>query len=390
MIYLITFLLLLVPVFRFDLMKLKGGERVWMMVEWLMLVLIAGLRYRVGGDTLIYMKMFETMPSLSELQDFDFEGAKYNPLWYIYCAIFKSCGDSFTLMQISNAIIVNTIFFRFFKRYCPLCFFSAVFVYFWGYYCYFNMEILREVLCIAILLEAYPFLEKRRLVPFYLLCCLALCMHMSAAVMFIMPLVLLVRRDRWWMAIIIVVGMVILLKVVDLVSILLFMTFEGSTAETIRRYMQMQEPNMIGAAVNFLIAVPFILLMFMRNKYGYRNNDLMGAMLLFLVGIQTSAMFLPVVYRFSNYFVIFGIVYLLNTFYENYWDIHAHLYAKSMIIATFCIYSFNLTHYYMKSKDEDLPGARMYYIFVPYHSVFEHKSDARRELLLQNMRTDDF
>lgn len=390
MIYLVTFLLFLIPVFRFDLMKLKGGERAWIVVEWLVLVLIAGLRYRVGGDTLIYMKMFETMPSLGELRDFDFEEAKYNPLWYIYGAIFKTCGDSFTLMQISNAIIVNTIFFRFFKRYCPLCFFSAVFVYFGGYYCYFNMEIMRETFCIAILLEAYPFLEKKRLISYFLLCGLALLMHMSAIVMLLLPLALLVQRDRLWMAMLIVVGMVIMLKVVDLVSVLLFMTFEGQTAKSIRAYMLEETPNAIGATIQFLIAIPFILMIFVRNKYEYRNNDLMGALMLFIVGIQTSGMFIPYVNRFTNYFVIFGIVFLLNTFYEHYWDIHTHWDARIVVIVALFIYSFNLSYFYLKNKNDVLKGCHVYNRYIPYYSVFEHKSDPTREMLLQNERVNSY
>lgn len=386
MIYLITFLLFSIPVIRFDLMRLEGGRRVWMIAEWLVLVLIAGLRYRVGGDTLIYMNMFETMPSLGELRDFDFEEAKYNPLWYIYGAIFKSCGDSFTLMQISNAIIVNTIVVRFFKRYCPLCFFSAVLVYFFGYYCYFNMEIMREAFCVAILLEAYPFLEKKRLIPYFLLCGLALMMHMSAIVMFLLPLALLVRRDRLWMALLIVVGMVVLLKVIDLVSILLFQAFEGQTAQSIRAYMLEETPNAIGATIQFLIAVPFLILIFVRNKYEYRNNDLMGALMLFIVGIQTSSMFIPYVNRFTNYFVIFGIAFLLNTFYEHYWDLHSHWIARSLVFAALFVYSFNLSYFYLKNKNEVLRGSHVYNRYIPYYSVIEHKSDPTREMLLQNER----
>lgn len=390
MIYLITFLLFSIPVIRFDLMRLEGGRRVWMIAEWLVLVLIAGLRYRVGGDTLIYMNMFETMPSLGELRDFDFEEAKYNPLWYIYGAIFKSCGDSFTLMQISNALIVNTIFLRFFKRYCPLCFFSAVLVYFFGYYCYFNMEIIREAFCVAILLEAFHFLEKKRLIPYYLLCGLALCMHMSASIMFIVPLVLLVRRDHWWMVLLIVVGMVILLKVIDLVSILLFMTFEGETARTIRSYMLHETPNAIGATIQFFIASPFILLIFLRNKYGYRNNDLMGALMLFIIGIQVSAMFIPYVNRFSNYFVVFGIVFLLNTFYEHFWDIRSHWGGRVIVATTLFFYTFNLSYYYLKNKNDELKGSHVYNRYIPYYSVFEHKNDQTREMLLQNERAESF
>ena len=114
MIYLLVFILLLIPVVRYDWMAKTGGENVWYYLNLIVLILLVGLRYRVGGDTLVYMSMYNEWPAMDELKYFDFEEAIYNPLWYIYTSVAKSISDEFWVLQIIQAVIVNSIFFHFF------------------------------------------------------------------------------------------------------------------------------------------------------------------------------------------------------------------------------------------------------------------------------------
>ena len=45
MIYILVFILLLIPVIRYDLMAKSGGERGWYYFSLVVLILLAGLRY---------------------------------------------------------------------------------------------------------------------------------------------------------------------------------------------------------------------------------------------------------------------------------------------------------------------------------------------------------
>ena len=99
MIYLLVFILLLIPVVKYDWMAKTGGENTWFYFNLVVLILLAGLRYRVGGDTLMYMSVFDECPTLDELKYFDFDTAQYNPLWYIFNAISKSVYNDFFLFQ---------------------------------------------------------------------------------------------------------------------------------------------------------------------------------------------------------------------------------------------------------------------------------------------------
>ena len=126
MIYFVVFILLLIPVVKYDWMVKSGGEKGWYYFNLVVLILFAGLRYRVGSDTLMYMSMFYEWPKLDELKYFDFTTATYNPLWYIFAAIARSIYDDFITLQIMHAIIVNWTFFWFFRKYCQKYYFSAI------------------------------------------------------------------------------------------------------------------------------------------------------------------------------------------------------------------------------------------------------------------------
>ena len=100
MVYLLVFILLAIPVVKYDLFAKTGGENKWYYACLVALILLAGLRYRVGSDTLMYMSVFDDCPKLDELKYFDFAEAKYNPLWYVINAISRSIHDSFTCFQV--------------------------------------------------------------------------------------------------------------------------------------------------------------------------------------------------------------------------------------------------------------------------------------------------
>ena len=79
-------------------MAKTGGESKWYYLNLVVLVLLAALRYRVGGDTLMYMSVYDSFPKWDELKYFDFETAEYQPLWYVFTdmrdIVLVTTGDS--------------------------------------------------------------------------------------------------------------------------------------------------------------------------------------------------------------------------------------------------------------------------------------------------------
>ena len=209
MIYVVVFILLLIPVVKYDLMAKSGGENKWYYLNLIVLILLAGLRYRVGGDTLMYMSVYNEWPSIDELKYFDFETALYNPLWYIYTSLPRSISDEFWVFQMIQAVIVNSVFVWFFKKYSPQYYFSAILLYYVGYYCYFNMEIMREILCICVLMLITPCLLNKRWIPYFIGCVVAVYIHFSAIIMFFLPLLFLLFRKPSWKLLLLILGCVI-------------------------------------------------------------------------------------------------------------------------------------------------------------------------------------
>ena len=388
LIYIVIFLFLLIPVIRFDLMKIEGNKNLWFYSSLIVLILLGGLRYRVGSDTLVYMRLFENNPSIQELSTFDFENAQFNPFWYIFNAPFVTL-KSFTLFQLVHVTIVNSVFFWFFRKYVPQAYFTAILIYYFGHFCYFNMEVLRETLCICVLLLAYPFLEKRKFVLYYLLCIFALYIHVSAAVMLLIPLTLLFKRDNLWSYLLAAVAVVLAFAVFDIISLVLNMAFEGIVATKIQSYLMRETPNIFGILRQLLVMIPFVLITFIRKKNHYDNDQLIGAILIMIVVWQTAGMFIGDLTRFSNYFMPFAIVFIVNTFFVNYWDLVKRTYTKIIVYSAIFIYLFNLSYFYMLNRNEDYPGGRNYHFYVPYYSVLNPQVDERRETLVTNLRSDE-
>ena len=388
LIYLVIFLFLLIPVIRFDLMRIEGNKNLWFYSSLVLLIMLAGLRYRVGGDTLIYIRLFEGYPALRELSTFDYSGAQFNPLWYIFNAPFVTM-KSFTTFQLAHALVVNSVFFWFFRRYVPTAYFTAILVYYFGYFCYFNMEVLRETLCICVLLLAYPCLEKKNFILYYILCVFALYIHMSAIVMMVIPLTLLFKRDHLWLCLLAMVAVILAFTVFDIVTYVLGFAFEEQVASKINSYLRREEPNIFGILRQLLIIVPFLLFIFIRKKNQYDNDKTIGAMLVLIAVFQTAGVFIGDLVRFSNYLLPFGIVFIVNTFFVNYWDVMKKFYTKIVVMGALFVYLFNLSFYYVMNRSEDYPGGRNYHIFVPYYSVFNPQVDERRETLVTNLRSGE-
>lgn len=388
LIYVAIFLFLLIPVIRFDLMKIEGNKSLWFYSSLIILILLAGLRYRVGSDTLIYMRQFNSNPSMRELSTFNFRTAEYNPLWYIFNSPFVTM-KSFTMFQIAHATVVNSIFFWFFRKYVPTAYFTAIFVYYFGYFFYFNMDVLRESLCVGILLLAYPYLEKKKFIQYYLLCIVALFMHMSAIVMFVIPFTLIFKRDNIYIFVCVFCSLICLLLIFDIVSFILSIAFEGIIAEKINSYLHRDAPNLFGIALQFLTMLPVLLVTFVRNRNHYNNDKTIGAILLMLIAIQTVGMSIAAFVRFNNYMAPFCIVFIINTFYLHYWDMRRHFKPLMIVYCALFVYAFSLSRFYFKSRSEDYPGGRHYHTYIPYHSIFDPVEDERRETLIKNMRSND-
>ena len=90
LIYIIILFFFFLLVIRYDVNHVKQGRNVFFVLEAVILILLFGLRYRVGGDSLLYEDNWYKLPNLSDLQGKDaFDHYSKQPLYYIFVAIIK-------------------------------------------------------------------------------------------------------------------------------------------------------------------------------------------------------------------------------------------------------------------------------------------------------------
>lgn len=388
MIYLFAFILLLIPVVKYDWMAKTGGEKGWYYLNLIVLILIAGLRYRVGGDTLMYMAMYDEWPALDELKYFDFEESKYNPLWYIYASVAKWFSEEFWVLQMMQSVIVNSIFFWFFKKYSPLYYFSAILVYFLGYYCYFNMEIMREILCISLMLLATSSLLEKKLIRYYLVCFVAVNLHYSALIMFLMPFAIwLFKKPSWILQLSILIVVFVALNILNLPAMIVnALPLDGQLSHLILSYIEI-EISAGSMLYQLLLFLPVLGVIFIRTRIPIKDKFDLTPLVMASVFVYTCSIRIAGFSRFINYFVPFIIVYIVNTVYPILCLKFKELQVTYLVLmSTLVIYGFDLRYYYMRDMSDYYPNTTYYTIFYPYNSILDKKINEKRERFIENYR----
>lgn len=160
---------------------------------WIYMILLIGFRYKVGGDTIVYMGDYQWRSDLSgwSLNFID----KYQPGYTLLCAIAKSIGPDFYILQLLHATIFNTLLFYFIRRNTRYIFASFISIFFCCYL-YFATEVLREVLSVMVFVLNYNNLKYRHWLKYYLGVLLAVFFHISAIFLVILPFLSKLRINR--------------------------------------------------------------------------------------------------------------------------------------------------------------------------------------------------
>ena len=387
MIYLLVFILLLIPVVKYDWMAKSGGEEKWYYFSLVVLILLAGLRYRVGGDTLMYMAMFNEWPEIDELKYFDFEEAIYNPLWYIYASISKSISEEFWVFQMIQAVIVNVVFFRFFRKFSPQYYFSAILLYYIGYYCYFNMEIMREALCVCILLSATVWLLEGKWVKYSLACIFAIGFHYSAIVMLAFPLlVCFLKNPSWKWQLFIMVAVIVILNIVNVASLIIsILPIDDQLGMLIEKYLDIQTTFM-GMIAQLLLYLPVLGMIFIRSRYPGLYPDKFTPIVMGIVFAYAMSMGFAGFGRLVNYFTPYIIVYLVHTSYRFATETNFRNSQVSYLVLFLSLFvlTFNFSFNYFRTISTASPGTHFYDRYAPYYSILNPKIDEKREKYIEN------
>lgn len=324
MIYLAVTLLLLALVRAYDYGGAERGRRAWWCALCLAMVCIAGFRYKMGIDSIKYENYYSWLHPIQEIDRSDFRHTRFSPLYIVLCSVCRAVSGEFMLLQFVVAAIINVSVFRFLWRGTRHVFFAAL-LYWFFLFLNLNMEVLREALAVSVFLWAWPFFKSGKWWVWYLLSLLAFGFHVSAAIMFLLPLLWLpgVRvLFRWGPQ----TAVMCLLSVVLAFGLnhwlFEFVRLVAVTENMAERALVYSRTSLSGSTLNLwgalghvvrFAAYPLVALWFLnRSADGgkRRSESWLKTELMTLTGVflALATLGITILQRYNNYFLFFSFV----------------------------------------------------------------------------------
>lgn len=373
MVYILVFVILLTFTIVFDYSykgtSNKHSQTIAIVVSFVLLSLLAGLRYRVGTDTLSYMDEYYKYPS-------SYFKETYLYGWYLFIAACKKLHFSFYVVQLILALFTNYAVFYFLRR-TANHFYFALLLYYVIVYPALNFEILRQGVCISIFLLSFNYLENKAFVKYYICVGVACLFHYSALMLLLIPLLLLIPINKksfnFFIAVIILtIGLSSLLKE-QIYQFSMGLSFLEDRAFYYFSEVDTEESfspisYFFNLALNVII--PYIIIRY--HIYSERVSKAFLVVSMFSMIIYIVSVYMPIIYRFNNYFQLFNLVLFVDFFN---W-LRMHVKGRPFVIMLVAILLFvgvKARVYFARNE-----GTPVYYHYYPYSSILnEFKVDQR-------------
>lgn len=380
------FALLVILMFHYDFnRKHQRGATFWYWTICIILICIAGLRYRVGGDTLSYFDHYADWPAFSDFAQTDFSLLRYQPLFYVLPAFCKLFSPEFYVFQFLEAAIVVTVAFWFLKKHVQYHFFAILLWYCFAY-CYFTMEIMREAVCVSILLVATRPMLQHRYIIYYCLATVAFFIHASSILLFVLPIACRIGAMQTWklfaIGAIFIGGIYIVLR--DPYVFLDIVPVKVLSLGVYYYEHGVYFPTFIKSTLH---AIALLLAMQTYKKFYPEHTELLP-LVKFCIILYFSTGLIYMAERLTNYFIVFEIVILTQICRVVSCRQYLRVYQVSAmkIMAAYMLLLVLKTDYYIKDQSHYAPGQRFYNRFVPYETIFTPRSHPDREAIVYNAR----
>lgn len=334
------------------------------------LMIIMAFRYRVGIDTLNYMVGYESVEEFGRTS-FKEIFEQFEPLNVLLRSLAKSISDDFVVYQIFHVFILNVLIARFIIKHTRHILF-ALFFYFLLMALYFNTEILRESLAVAVFINAYDYIKQKKWLKYYLCVLIAIGFHTSALITLFIPLVKNFKFNKLFWVILIIFVSILYVFQADLGLLALYL--DPDAGEKLEKYLSADRFNInwiIVHSIKNIILPSFIIYIYKKRKKTIEYENMLA--LYIIIGF--GAIFLQIIFsRITNYFVFYYIILLA--------DILPNLrVSKYRLISIFSVSLFCLYIYYTEYFIPNTNGILRYSRWYPYHSIITKKTDADRESL---------
>lgn len=365
------FLLIIISAFllhKYSSNREKPGSNRYYIITCLLWIIVVGIRYRVGIDTLQYETKFENTEGMNVIQIMF--TARYEFMWSFFMYVLHSLNLQYIYLQFIHAIIFNVLLFVFVKKISltpsvSLILFS-VFLFF-----YFETEILRESLAVIISLTALYLLYKgnktlRAYVVYYSLIVLAILFHSSALIMLVYPLILKIFESKFLVPKLFFILLLLLLFATPIVDNFIDTFVSGAVVDKVDAY---QDREISGSLLYLRIIEALIALVvawvYSRTKNAGEYRRLIRAGVWFYAVLMIGACVKYGIFgRLVNYFSIL--------YYVSIAELIVSKVKNARVVGRLCCLALLVLFLYQMSRPATLvSGIRYYNKYLPYTTVFD-------------------
>lgn len=378
MTYLIVLIIILYCIFRYDIRNNSmKGQDMWFRLILVILVLISGLSYRLGGtDGVTYMIEFRQYSSSISSISFNYLNKFHGrlPGWVFICTVCKSIIPYYWFFKLIHALILNSAVF-YTIRYCTKYHFSAILVYFVLVYFTFNFVILRQSIAIAFFLLATKYFFENKWLKYYLIVFLCMTLHDASFILLFFPLIKLLKINKITITLFVLLS-IILIRYSDIInSFLVTFYISDDFSNRVNYYAKQIEDNEFSGFLNYglNIVLPLIGLLLMRKNPPFFSGFVLSYMLLYIMGLS-----IPIMYRFGDFLSIYYFIFFVDlfAFFTNKIKFNGKRISLLLAIFTLSFVAFRGRMYFIDTS----PGYPKYLWYYPYSSViFEETYQAREE-----------
>lgn len=395
MLYLVVIVLLAILAYKYDFQDQSSNKDFWYRFIFVILVLIAGLRYRVGADTINYIYMFyHEVPYLWDLEVEDLELGN-DPLFLLINSFVRSFGGRFYVVQFLQAIFVNGLIMAYIKKHSQFIF-SCAFLYFIWCYFFYNFEEMRAGMSLAICLYANDYILEKKWGKGVVLYLFSTLFHVSSVVLLLTPLLLFLRFNIVGYVFIFFsffVGFIIQEKFSDY---LMLFEINEEIAHKAEIYADnenqfTQTINTFGIITNKVMYILYAVVsyFYVRDVSKQGDSHVLRFQSMVIIGL-TFVLFsipMPICYRYIRFYEIYFIFFFVHFFVDLVKNNRPTMKSLAWLRAVIIILPFlNIISHNYRDQFGKRWSHRVYYYtrFYPYHSIFDKGMDKEREYFYRN------
>lgn len=244
----------------------------------------------IWHDWTAYYPAFEKA-EWADLFQYDYAKSK-EPLWLAFQLFCKTIVPNYNFFIVVIAAIETYLLVRFLKKYsCSVLFGLSAFAALGGYELCINL--MRNSMAILIFLNALPYIEKKRIIPYLLACVVAAGFHLSSVAFIPLYFLLDKKINKWvFIVLVMVLHLIMFMRVSILFNLLKFANLSNELLD--RKIEDYSNYGLLGVS-RFIILSRMIMCILVFSFYdklisfAKSNRIFINSFLIYIVGMYVTS-----------------------------------------------------------------------------------------------------